>query len=140
MEQFSLMSVIMFYKIINTHSGLHQSYCPWLTIYYQMLYTVIAWGLIISYKRFYKRSPWKGKKKGSFNNTKYKVKIIWEYIKHRFHTGNNMLESKDKQLSFSSLIGMSLQRRFRGRMEMFGVGGQGSETFSESQCISVWGK
>lgn len=28
MEQFSLMSVIMFYKIINIHSGLHQSYCP----------------------------------------------------------------------------------------------------------------
>ena len=31
------------------------------------------------------------------------MKIIGEYIKHIFHTGNNMLTLKDKQLPFCSV-------------------------------------
>lgn len=48
-----------------------------------------------------------------------------------------MLQLKDRQLSFCSLLVMFLQRRFGKKMEMFLGWGQGSETFSVSQCVSV---
>lgn len=48
-----------------------------------------------------------------------------------------MLQLKDRQLPFCLLLVMFLQRSFEKRMKMFLGWGQGSETFSGSQCVSV---
>lgn len=82
MEQFSLMSVI-FYKIMKARSGLHQSIILAM-IYYLLPSVVYSNSIKINYILWviYNRTPQKEKK--SFNNTKYKVKIIGEYIKHLY--------------------------------------------------------